>query len=279
MKVTIMKNQIPPFMVLAAWLCTQMTSLACYNPSTGRWLSRDPATELEGAHLYSLIHNDALDAADYLGLAEAGAPAAGQSAGWPYPYPPLPGQTYPPPLPWDPQKMYNDYDYSCCTAQKIQDGLDTLIRRFKIATGYMASLGVEASPYGTGNGKVSCWLASMTILQFIEPTPPCWTCILHRRSNPATGWDENFIHCFTINGINAQTEAILDWYDGQTYKDSGVYLNVNTYNKRHPKPESPRPCVPRFRDCTQKSKVDWDASKLWYLLDRLVTSGKQPPAK
>jgi hypothetical protein len=42
---------------------------AFYNPSTGRWLSRDPAQEQGGLNLYGFISNDALDRGDDLGLA------------------------------------------------------------------------------------------------------------------------------------------------------------------------------------------------------------------
>ena len=39
-----------------------------YNPSTGRWLSRDPIGEGDGLNLYGLVHNSPMNAIDYLGL-------------------------------------------------------------------------------------------------------------------------------------------------------------------------------------------------------------------
>jgi RHS repeat-associated protein len=39
-----------------------------YNPSTGRWLSRDPAEENGGLNLYGFVNNDAVDYCDMLGL-------------------------------------------------------------------------------------------------------------------------------------------------------------------------------------------------------------------
>ncbi len=39
-----------------------------YNPSTGRWLSRDPQEEDGGLNLYGFIGNDALNRADLIGL-------------------------------------------------------------------------------------------------------------------------------------------------------------------------------------------------------------------
>jgi RHS repeat-associated protein len=39
-----------------------------YNPSTGRWLSRDPIREEVGQNLYDLVGNDAVNKLDFLGL-------------------------------------------------------------------------------------------------------------------------------------------------------------------------------------------------------------------
>jgi RHS repeat-associated protein len=39
-----------------------------YNPSTGRWLSRDPINEEGGLNLYAFVSNDPVDAVDILGL-------------------------------------------------------------------------------------------------------------------------------------------------------------------------------------------------------------------
>jgi len=39
-----------------------------YNPSTGRWLSRDPADEIGGLNLYGMVGNDPINSIDPLGL-------------------------------------------------------------------------------------------------------------------------------------------------------------------------------------------------------------------
>lgn len=39
-----------------------------YNPSTGRWLSRDPIEESGGVNLYGMVRNNAVNLWDYLGL-------------------------------------------------------------------------------------------------------------------------------------------------------------------------------------------------------------------
>lgn len=41
-----------------------------YNPSTGRWLSRDPIGERGGLNLYGMVRNNAINAFDGIGLAE-----------------------------------------------------------------------------------------------------------------------------------------------------------------------------------------------------------------
>ena len=40
-----------------------------YNPSTGRWLSRDPIEEEGGINLYGFVSNDSLNRFDLLGMA------------------------------------------------------------------------------------------------------------------------------------------------------------------------------------------------------------------
>jgi hypothetical protein len=58
--------------LLVSWLfCGAQTASAFYNPSTGRWLRRDPVGEKGGANLYAAVHNDEVDAADVLGRWEA----------------------------------------------------------------------------------------------------------------------------------------------------------------------------------------------------------------
>ena len=42
--------------------------LRYYNPSTGRWLNRDPIGERGGQNLYSILKNEAVNSVDALGL-------------------------------------------------------------------------------------------------------------------------------------------------------------------------------------------------------------------
>ena len=40
------------------------TAQAFYNPSTGRWLNRDPIEELDGPNLYAFVHNNPANRVD-----------------------------------------------------------------------------------------------------------------------------------------------------------------------------------------------------------------------
>jgi RHS repeat-associated protein len=47
-----------------------------YDPSTGRWLTRDPIEENGGRNLYAMVGNDPISVLDYLGLAHLASPPA-----------------------------------------------------------------------------------------------------------------------------------------------------------------------------------------------------------
>ena len=55
------------FTLVLGWLTVE-TCQAFYNPSTGRWLNRDPIAEKGGLNLYGFVGNDSLDEIDILGL-------------------------------------------------------------------------------------------------------------------------------------------------------------------------------------------------------------------
>lgn len=54
--------------VLLLGLVTAREAQAFYNPSTGRWLSRDPIGERGGQNQYAFVGNKAIDSIDFLGL-------------------------------------------------------------------------------------------------------------------------------------------------------------------------------------------------------------------
>jgi hypothetical protein len=100
---------------------------AFYNPSTGRWLSRDPITEKGGAHLYGFVNNDPIRKVDKLGRNIFGGPL-----GWP-----LPRNN-----PWERigdalcpfrcgGSAYNPLTHCCCK----KDGREQALNRQPIGTG------------------------------------------------------------------------------------------------------------------------------------------------
>lgn len=60
-------NRVMLLLALLAVLLVQ-TAQAFYNPSTGRWLSRDPIAEMGGNNLHGMLSNDALNNVDVLGM-------------------------------------------------------------------------------------------------------------------------------------------------------------------------------------------------------------------
>ena len=65
MKTTLTKRLV----VVTSILLLTQSVVAFYNPSTGRWLSRDPIQEDGGQNLYGLTHNAPIAAIDRFGLA------------------------------------------------------------------------------------------------------------------------------------------------------------------------------------------------------------------
>jgi hypothetical protein len=55
-------------LLLMVGLFTGLDALAFYNPSTGRWLSRDPIAEHGGVNLYALVANNPINGFDRFGL-------------------------------------------------------------------------------------------------------------------------------------------------------------------------------------------------------------------
>jgi hypothetical protein len=55
-------------LALVGWLLLPQTGHCFYNPTTGRWISRDPATDGVASNMYAMVDNDALDKWDVYGL-------------------------------------------------------------------------------------------------------------------------------------------------------------------------------------------------------------------
>jgi hypothetical protein len=65
----IMKTRVQSWQrpALLALFCAQATAQAFYNPTTGRWLNRDPLCESGGQNLSALAANDPVSRVDFLG--------------------------------------------------------------------------------------------------------------------------------------------------------------------------------------------------------------------
>jgi len=68
MKTYIVKRAAAASLALSAWLLMPQIAQCFYNPSTGRWLSRDPGHEPAGENLYVLVADDPVKRIDLLGL-------------------------------------------------------------------------------------------------------------------------------------------------------------------------------------------------------------------
>jgi hypothetical protein len=82
-----MRNNITSLLLgFCLCLATAQTALAFYNPTTGRWLNRDPIGEQGGKNNYGFVANDPVSGHDALGLIgccvgeTAATPAAGKDA-------------------------------------------------------------------------------------------------------------------------------------------------------------------------------------------------------
>ena len=63
-----MKTSTHTLILGALLACSSQTASAFYNPSTGRWLSRDPVEEKASKNLYQFTANDPVSGYDLLGL-------------------------------------------------------------------------------------------------------------------------------------------------------------------------------------------------------------------
>ena len=59
-------------LALLVFLCATQLASAFYDPSLGRWLTRDPIEERDGNNLYAFVHSNPVTAIDSLGLSTLG---------------------------------------------------------------------------------------------------------------------------------------------------------------------------------------------------------------
>ena len=163
--------------------------------------------------------------------------------------------------------MFRKLDCSCCNQDEIKKGLGELVRRFEEARKYLDS---KLKPQDMDpDGATSCAAVNERVLQFMEPTPRCWICFMDRRwdrdpNNPPRGggtfWDENFIHCFTVNWVGIQKEVVFDYFEYRFYngtRGSGVYMDssLQEFYKNHRYPgKSEAGGFPRWVNCNEPDK-------------------------
>jgi hypothetical protein len=176
-----------------------------------------------------------------------------------------------------------NYNCSCCGPDEVAKGKSDLISRFNKAKDYLDGKHLVINANQDSAGQASCAEVNGTILNFIEPTPRCWACFEDNREDRYhfghTTWDENFIHCETLNSLpqtgrpsDPGNEIIFDYFQyreqvgagdqGATGVWSGVDLN-NFYNM-HPNTGTPLPNQTlRSIDCSQPSSP-------WVEMDRIL---------
>jgi hypothetical protein len=71
---TMKRNSMNTMAAALIWLAAAQTGWCFYNPSTGRWLSRDPIGESGGLNLYAFANNDSLQRIDVTGLSSENDP-------------------------------------------------------------------------------------------------------------------------------------------------------------------------------------------------------------
>ena len=232
-----------------------------YSASTGRWLSKDVVRSWVEINLCAFVKNNPVNNADYLGLQIT--PGITNVPHVPRPYPPR--------TPF-PQKLLKKYDCSCCNAEEIKKSKKDLVDRFTQAKGNLDSRHLKPNGDANAPGEASCDTSNGAILNFMNPTPRCWVCFMDRRVGWDWGsglWDENFIHCYTVNNSGIQDELILDWFDSAYHQTSGVYENAKEYEKKYQWEQDQYKNTPVWADCSKPSDT-WkpDFTKFDFIFDQ-----------
>ena len=164
------------------------TAQAFYNPSTGRWLSRDPIEEAGGKNTYGFVQNLPNKMVDVLGL--QGVIPGGPH---PFPWPPLPRPRAPKPPPLDPTKPWQ----VCCRPVRYnpQDGPSD-----KAASKYLIHCDVRQGPCDSDPGGTSypVEINAKCCKKDIKSHTDMSRCLFKQSQSGGTGeW-----------GNNCQTEAV-----------------------------------------------------------------------
>ncbi|MFZ0827175.1 MAG: hypothetical protein WAO02_07110 [Verrucomicrobiia bacterium] len=216
---------------------------AYFDPSTGRWASRDPVGDL--AFVQSHVGNST---AKFQQLQK-------QSL--------LPTYVFVQNNPVSMIDFWGLYANCCCDSQTIQNGKDWLISRYDMAHNYLATY----RPQGTlseENGW-SCLSVSLNIGRFLGPTPRCWTCYIADHFTKRMGMfnydDLNVIVCESHPKSGSPEKIVFDYWD-----DTPPAQPYSSYLSNHPDQRTPDTSPERSADCSQSQ--DWSAN--YWLLNPII---------
>jgi RHS repeat-associated protein len=161
-----------------------------YDPTTGRWPSRDPIQERGGVNLYGFVGNRGVSRWDFLGHQSITLDEDGELA-------------------WG----------ECCHSGKIEEGRKSLVQQDedhrKMMIGRAAVKGGSYAPPGAEGGEDnSCWEVNSGFFRNGLEVPDCWTCYMEHRArregNSVTGtwYDHWWITCVSKEG----DEIVIDFW-------------------------------------------------------------------
>ena len=215
---------------------------AFYNPSTGRWLSRDPIADNPRKLKFQWITQTKNPHAFVENVSTTRVDPDGRQ--W-YEPPIFPTDPFPPRYP-----NPSGYKCDCCTKQKVTESKNELIGRYNQAAGRLGELGVVPDSQMNKPNSLSCFESAEIIIEFMGPTPPCWVCFIEKRGPwlPGMEWHAAVV-CFSTR--SPQDIAVFDWFRGRPAGEGyGNYSTTfPTTLETYPKDRAER----TFNDCSSPS--------------------------
>jgi RHS repeat-associated protein len=183
-----------------------------YNASTGRWLSRDPLGDgaFVGAHCAESSEFELRNVEHHRLM---------------------------PPYHFVHNNPICEVDVlgldCCCEDWLVDENANILLFRYQSAHRYLDPHAPKR-PFDS-TGSWSCFNLAKNILQYMAPTPPCWTCHVENRLSYRLGgyfgwWDENSIVCTSHPVTGAQRTVVFDYYQDWTA------VTYSTFSTQYPTP-------------------------------------------
>jgi len=204
--------------ILLIWACSLQPAFSFYNPSTGRWLSRDPAAEQGGPNLCAFARNDPIAKSDLLGLLPVG--------------------------------FNKSKDNTCCCRDNvIEAGKNRLLNHYTEIERQL--LDDKVPRKNTKDPNYSCISINGYILSQITPGPACWVCWLERRGKSfvwpgGISWDFDHwvVVCESIPSSKAGEKIVLDYWENR----SGA--SFDSLGAEWPYSYPTQSYIGSYRDCT-----------------------------